>query len=129
MAAKRTSLYLTAQSIEVINPCTSLSGRINTIIARYQQMISQATPALTITQWELLCATLADTPNEERSAQYLWADIAAAGDNQLAEQIREMPSASHYAILDIVNRYRHHQQNNPDATPAAALATVGAKIK
>lgn len=115
--AKKTSIYLTDAAETIIGQTMNLSGRINTIIARYGHITATAAPALTLNQWLFLCDMLNSTVIDENSGQYLWADIAESGKldglaekweldgEQFSAQVRAMTPASVAQLLDVVSKF------------------------
>lgn len=136
--SKRTSIYLTDASEQVIGPTDNLSGRINSIVGRYARILDESTPSLTEGEWSFLCDMLNGTVIEENTGDYLWADIAEAGklnglaekwgvdSDDLSSRVRTMRAAARFAILEVVTRF---WQNPGTGSLAAQLEKEGAKIK
>ena len=140
MAAKRTGVYLTEKTLEIIGPARSLSGRINTIAYNYDRITSAEQPELTLAEWSLLCDILNGTVIEDNTGAHLWADIAESGrldgldkkweidTEAFAASVRDMSIAARCAILDVIMRFWGGRDEHNEGMEKMLL-TAGAKIK
>ena len=147
MASKK-SIYLSDAAEKIIGAGGgSLSGRINTLLTRYDEMISKSCPPLEAKEWGFLCSllngTVLDTDTKIGDVvSFLWAEIAdvdpemeedfEVNANILSQQIRKMSYTQQCAIIGIISRYWASDTADtgasiPDFEPI--LVSVGANIK
>lgn len=139
MTSKRLTLYLTEKSLDVIGPVDNFSGRVNGIIQAYGRITAEAAPSLTLAQWSFLADMLNGTHIEDNTGDYLWADIAEAGNlDGLGEKwqvdaeafsalVRDLPHAARLAIIDVIVRFWKGGDEN-DQDMKTMLRKAGAKI-
>ena len=139
-AAKRTGVYLSESTLNIIGPANSLSGRLNTICHNYDRITRAELPALTLNEWSLLCDILNATVVEDNTGDHLWADIAESGrldgmaekweldTEEFAARVRDMSIASRCAILDVVLRFWKGRDEHSEGMEKMLLE-AGAKIK
>lgn len=114
---KRQGIYLAKETIAIMGDtaATSVSGRVNQIIQRYGEIISEVCPALTQGEWcllfDLLNGTIMDNP------RYLWAEVDDSirmdgladkwqvDGAALVVKLRGMTPEQGYAILETVARF------------------------
>jgi len=123
-------------------PEPSMSGRINSIIIRYGDIISREVPAMTEAEWSFLVDILNGTWllaefATTDPARYLWAEVADAdpetaqkwGIDQraLVERLRAMPYSAHCAIAEVVTRFWAAKEQN--GSLADQLRAAGARIR
>ena len=137
--SSRKTIYLTDASEAIIGPAESLSGRINSILGRYDRLTREASPELTLAQWSMLADILNGTFIEDNTADYLWADIAESGKldgmaekwkidtDAFAEQVRDMTPAARFYILDTILKFWKGVDKKAEGM-AAMLEKAGAKI-
>lgn len=142
--AKRTSVYISATAERIIGEAPdSLSGRLNTIVARYGGILAEDCPGLAMAEWSALCDVLngtwllAESGGGMDPARYIWADLLdaegvgeklAIDARNLAERIRAMRYAEQVAICEIVTRFWRHPRLNELSTPDL-LRDCGAHIQ
>lgn len=113
------------------------SGRLNTVVDRYLQIVAHDSPEWSLAQWSAVCDALNGSwLTDEASIRFAWAEIAdadrihalgakwdvdAAG---LAQQVRGMTHGQRVALVEIVERF----WARCDLETAAGLRLAGAKI-
>ena len=117
--SRRTTIYIPDHARPVIGPLgsdDSLSGRITTILQRYQEILDRSRPQFAEAEWlAIIDANLAhwfgDDPSELR---LIWLNVADAeglgkkwGIDQaaLANKLRQLPYAAQVAVTEIIERY------------------------
>lgn len=143
--SSRKSIYLTDRTETVIGPIRkdkgdSLSGRVNSIVARYGRITETDAPELTVSEWSMLCDMLNGTVIDDNTGDYLWADIAESGKldgmadkweidtAEFSERVRAMSPTARYYILDVVSKFWRHPKLN-ELSSSDLLREVGARIK
>lgn len=143
--SSRKTVYLTDDSEKIIGPIRkemgdSRSGRLNSIVSRYGRITDSEAPALTVSEWSLLCDMLNGTVIDENTGDYLWADIAEAGrldgladkwkidTAEFSERVRDMSPAARYYILDVVSKFWKGIDDQSEGMEKM-LEKAGAKIK
>lgn len=145
--SRKSAVYLNDESIATIEAGgvkghdgtveVSVSGRINAILARYDRLVREHAPELTIGEWCAICdanngAILDDIP---RSVSYMWANVAdyqGLGEkwgidaDRLAVTMRSWGYAQQIACAEIVQRFWSDTSRNDNK---AWLTEVGAKIR
>lgn len=140
--SKKTTIYLTDESLEIIGHAESLAGRINSILERYAMICREAMPTLTEGEWCAICD--ANNPGQDItgmpwSTSVMWANVADSGPDgidekwginheELAQRMRQMPLASQVAIHEVVRAFWARPQLN-DLPPRELLRKSGARIR
>lgn len=115
------------------------SGRINAVADRYETIVRDDCPALTVGEWCAVAdATKSTAISEDLSTGLaLWMDVADAGRLEgldetwgvdtatLAERLRTLPTGARVAVIEVLERLR---RSNAD-TWEARLREAGARIK
>jgi len=135
--SKRTTIHLPDSVLAILGNPDSMSGRISSTILRYDRATRDACPALTESEWSLLCDMLNGTFIEDNTGDYLWADIREAGKldglaekwtidtDKFSDRVRAMSVVERYAILDVIARF---WPNHEGGTMTEALTRAGAKL-
>lgn len=139
MAAAKKSVYLADSTLAVVGDDDSLSRRINTIVQRYGEIVADAMPTLTLSEWCLVADALGEALAAVEGTypvRHLWSEIIEADRRRglgekwntnagaLAERIRDMSTAERAAILEVVSRVQICDEGNP----AEMLIAAGARI-
>jgi hypothetical protein len=143
--SSRKSIYLADASEKVIGHPGSLSGRINSIVIRYGNIVAATCPTLSRGEWLLICdmlnGTVLDTDSRDADpSRYLWADISESGKfdglaekwnvdtADLSTRVRAMTPAEQIAILEVVGHFWRNPQL-AELNHDQLLAAAGAKIE
>lgn len=142
--SNRRSVFLSDTALAVLGEPESLSGRLNSVVIRYGNIIAAECPELAEAEWLLICdmlnATVMDADHRDTDpARYLWVDIGEAGQLDglaekwgvdtaaLSDRVKAMRLAERIAILEVVGRFWRSPNLNKDDTQKI-LAESGAKI-
>jgi hypothetical protein len=114
--SSRKTIYLTDDSEKIIGSSDSLSGRINSIIGRYEKVTTDSMPAFTAQEWCAICdannGTIVD--DQPQSVSYMWANIADSPEldekwkidrMSLAEKVRDLSFAEQCSIAEVVRAF------------------------
>jgi hypothetical protein len=141
MSARR-SIYLTDAAEAAIGPgAESLSGRINSMLIRYDAIRVEECPALTEAEWCALCDVLNGTyvaaeHTDTDPARFLWAELADAPEMAekwhidhpaLVARLRTFSLAERIAVLEVAARFWRSPRLN-EASNAELLAEAGARV-
>jgi hypothetical protein len=143
--SRRTSLYLGDHAETALGPLEaddSLSGRINTILIRYDQIRIAACPDLTEKEWLAICDAnngtwLQADHAETDPARHLWMNVADDDELdekwgidrlELARRMKGMSVAEQCAVIEVVGRFWRPGEVVEGETYAQLLARSGAKI-
>lgn len=140
MPAKKQSVYLTAAALEIIRATgcrnatgeidVSVSGRINTICLRYDRVVREHAPLLSLAEWCVICDA-----NNGTLDSYIWANVADSRGladkwevdvGSLIERMRKFTYAETVAVAEIIERFWSDCEQ-PDN--AGWLKKCGARIK
>lgn len=114
--SSRKTIYLTDDSERIIGSPDSLSGRINSIIGRYEKVTTDSMPPFTVQEWCAICdannGTIVD--DQPQSVSYMWANIADSPELDekwgvdrmaLAEKVRDLSFAEQCSIAEVVRAF------------------------
>lgn len=118
---RKSSVWLTPELIEIIEATFpegrgNMSGRINTIILRYAEMVARSAPELSLAEWCAVCDANNGTVTDEMpmSVTLLWAnvhDCRGLGEKwdvdvkKLVNKMRSWTYAESVACAEIVERF------------------------
>lgn len=146
MAFKRTAYISDAgEKALCLSENGNFSGRVNSILIRYENIMEQDCPELSVKEWMMICnmlnGTLLDTDYREADpARFLWADISESGrldemrpewkidTEDLSQRVRAMNHCQLYAILEVAYKFWNIKHQDTSSY-AAILKSIGAKIK
>lgn len=142
--SRRTSIYLSDQAETALGPIAgeSLSGRINSMLIRYDGIRREACPALSVAEWCAVCdvlngAYVAAEHTDSDPARYIWAEMADSpemGDKWdidhpvLVERLRGMSFAERCAVMEVATRFWRSPRLINEASNAELLVEAGANI-
>ena len=145
--SRKSAVYLNNESISIIESGgvkshdgtieVSVSGRINAILARYDRLVREHAPELTLGEWCAICdanngTILDDIP---QSVSHMWANVAdceGLGEKWNVDQerlisiMRSWGYAQQIACAEIVQRFWSDTSRHDNK---AWLTEVGAKIR
>lgn len=144
MATKK-NIYLGDHAERILNTPgkpESISGRINSIIIRYDSAWRDACPALTVAEWCAICdannGTVfpADSPTTD-PARYAWMNVQDAEELDekwgidrldLARRIQEMTTIEQCAAMEVITAFWQTTAGKGE-TYEQILQRIGANIK
>jgi hypothetical protein len=140
MAAKKTSVYLIGRTLAVTGQGKSLSGRLNQIVARYEELIRLAMPDFGRSEWLAIfesCRWSIMDPYDDddlgNQIALIWASIAgsrrvakkwhidALG---LSERIDALADIQKIAVIEAIQKFWEHGEKSVDEALAIALRTA-----
>ncbi len=143
MAAKRTSVYLIDGTLKIAGNGDSLSGRLNQIVARYDDLIKESMPAFSKKEW---CAifdanngailSLDDGADMAHISTGVWANVAdsqgfrekwGVDSTKLAGRLRDLEPAQKIAVIEAIQTFWEHHGEETDV--ALERATRGSDFK
>lgn len=140
--AQKSSVYLTDNSLAVLRATAvkdcdfSLSGRINSIVERYGEVVARECPTFALGEWCAICdanngSILDDMP---QTTAFMWANVADSDGigekweinvNKLVVKMRNLTYAETICVAEVVQRF---WSDCSKADNAAWLKECGAKI-
>ncbi len=138
--SKRASIYLSSKTMSILDVSKddSLSGMINLIVGRYNEIVWRSMPALTRNEW---CAIMDanngtiinDDSHFDESPTMLWANVADSqgldekwniDSKKLVAKMRAWSNAEGFAAIDAVGKFWKHC----DLATDDALKKAGVRI-
>jgi hypothetical protein len=138
MPAKKTSVYLIQRTLDVAGEGESLSGRLNQIVARYDDLIRLAMPEFSEKQW---CAifdanngTILSIDNDPHwPGNYfagVWANVADSRGfdekwgvdvQKLSARLRDLEPAQKIAVVEAIQTFWEHHEKPTEEALAKAI--------
>lgn len=144
--SKRTTIWISDQAEGALGPVKqeegdSLSGRINSILIRYDQIRVENCPELPVGEWCAICdanngAWLQAESGENDPARYAWMNVADSDELDLkwgidrldlARRMKAMPISQQCAVIEVVGRFWRLQAGEGEGY-AELLRRCGAKV-
>lgn len=103
--ARKQSIYISTAAENVIGdipPRGNLSGRINSIVCRYGEIIKDC-PILTAEEQKTIIETISKADPQSDIIKYLWAELLTAEHKKLSDKIRGMTYAQICAVIESTN--------------------------
>lgn len=144
--SKRTTIWISDQAEEALGPVKqaegdSLSGRINSILIRYDQIRVEDCPELTVNEWCAICdannsSWLQAESAENDPARYAWMNVADSDELDekwgvdrldLARRMKTMTISQQCAVIEVIGRFWRIQAEEGEGYDGL-LRRCGAKI-
>lgn len=141
--SRRATIYLSDQAEAALGPMAdeSLSGRVNSLLIRYDGIRHEACPVLSVQEWCAVCdvlngAFVGAEHTDSDPARYIWAEMADAPEmgekwgidhGALVARLRGMSFAARCAVVEVATRFWRSTRLN-EASNAELLAEAGARV-
>jgi hypothetical protein len=140
--SRRATIYLSDAAEAALGPeAENLSGRINSMLIRYEGIRADACPTLTEAEWSAIVDVLNGTwlmaeHTDADPARHLWAEMADSPEmaekwgidiEELVITLRNQPYAARIAIVEVATRFWKSPNLNAAST-SDLLREAGARI-